>query len=150
MRLAIRPALVLAVLTLLAACGNPKPPVGKWQGGLDTPTTMVAARVEIGTDSKIRVSAPDLTGITEVNEGRRMDMRQKLAEELAADWNDAAPRDFDFDGKTFRKPGGVAPQMEWDKSTGGMSLVVYLGKDPARRVALRAVSEFSDDPFPSE
>ena len=150
-RLFLRNALVLAAMSfLLAACGNPKPPVGKWEGGLDAPTVMVAARMEITDDGKIRVSAPDLTGITEVNEARRVDMREGLVQQLTSGWDMVLPRDFDFDGTTFRKPGGIAPQMEWDKSQGHMTLVVYLGKDPARRIPLRAVSDFSDDPFARE
>src|SRR5690242_16484159 len=108
----MRNAVTLAALTfLLAACGNPKPPVGKWEGIYDTPDTMIAARVEIAGDGKVKVSAPDLTGIETTNPGARGLMRLRLAQELASGWDEVAPRDFDFDGSKFRKPGGVAPQM---------------------------------------
>jgi hypothetical protein len=146
----MRKAVILAALTfMLAACGNPKPPVGKWEGIYDAPDTMIAARVEIDDDGKVKVSAPDLTGIETTNPEARGLMRLRLAQELASGWDEVAPRDFDFDGSKFRKPGGVAPQMEWDKDAAHMTLVVYLGRDPARRIALRPVSDFTADPFSS-
>ena len=137
----------LALSVLLAACGSPKPPVGKWEGALDTPDTMVAVRMEMGSDGQVRVSAPDLTGIVEGDEALRHGMRERLSEELAAGWDDVAPRPFDFDGKTFRKPAGVAPQMVWDKATNQMTLELYIGANPALPVVLRPVPEFHDDPF---
>lgn len=142
-------ALIAALSCLLVACGNPKPPAGKWEGVYDTPDTMIAARVEIDKDGKVKVSAPDLTGIQTSDVEARAGMRTRLADQLASDWNDIAPRDFEFDGSKFRKPGGVAPQMEWDKDAARMTLVIYLGRDPARRMALRTVSEFSPNPFSS-
>jgi hypothetical protein len=59
------------------------------------------------------------------------------------------PRSFDFDGKTFRKPGGIAPQMEWDKATNQMTVMLYIGTNPAFPVTLRPVDGFHDNPFGS-
>ncbi len=136
-----------ALCLILTACGNPKPPVGKWEGALDHSDVMVVARVEILRDGKVKVSAPNLVGFPVGDENQIGFFRKRLSEELAADWDDVIPREFDFDGKTFRKPGGLAPQMEWDTGPGRLTLVVYLGKDPARRIPMREVSTFSDDPF---
>ena len=73
------------------------------------------------------------------------------ADELAADlvtaWDTVEPRPFDFDGKTFRKPGGYAPQIEWDKSTNQMTLELYIGANPALPIPLRPVDSFHDSPW---
>jgi len=38
---------------------------------------------------------------------RLAELRQQLASDLATSWDGIAPRPFDFDGDTFRKPGGI-------------------------------------------
>lgn len=145
----MRPAaLFLAVLALLAGCSKPAPPVGKWEGGYQSNSTLVAARVEIGPDGLVKVSAPDLTGLESASPERMAQLRQELAADLAGGWDSVAPRPLDFDGDTFRKPGGVAPQMVWDKKTGQMTLEIYIGANPALPVPLRPVPDFHDNPWP--
>ena len=78
---------------------------------------------------------------------RCVQMQDRLAADLANGWDDVTPRSFDFDGKTFRKPGGIAPQMVWDKATGQMTLELYIGANPALPVPLRPVAGFHDNPF---
>jgi hypothetical protein len=140
-----RPAVLLALLAL-AACSKPAPPVGKWEGATAIGDTMVAARVEIGKDGLVRVSAPDITNAIGP-ESRLARLREQLAADLANAWDGVAPRRFDFDGKTFRKPGGYAPQMVWDKATGQMTLQLYIGANPALPVTLRPVEMFHDNPW---
>jgi hypothetical protein len=53
---------------------------------------------------------------------------------------------MDFDGHVFRKPGGIAPQMEWNPDTRRMTLIVYLGMNTVR-IPMRAVSDFPGDPW---
>jgi hypothetical protein len=74
-------------------------------------------------------------------------MRQRLAEDLAQGWDEVAPRAMDFDGGVFRKPGGVAPQAIWDAKSRTMQLVVYLGARSALNIPMRAVGDFSDNPW---
>ncbi|MBV8976727.1 MAG: hypothetical protein JO261_12700 [Alphaproteobacteria bacterium] len=128
----------------LVACAKPKPPAGRWEGAYESGGTLIAARLEIAPDGGVRVSAPDLTDVADED---RDGARTRLAGDLAAGWDQVAPRTFDFDGETFRKPGGIAPQMIWKEKTRRMSLVVYLGTRPGLRIPLRAVDGFSDDPF---
>ena len=143
-------ALLMALLCLaplcLAACSKPRPPVGKWEGGYQSGSVMVAARVEIGADGLVRVSAPDLAN-ADGTEAQQAAQRDQLAAALATGWDGVAPRPFDFDGDTFRKPGGIAPQMKWDAKKKQMTLVLYLGANPALYVPMRAVEEFSENPF---
>jgi hypothetical protein len=140
-------AVLAQILALLAACSKPAPPVGKWEGATSIGGTMVAARVEIGRDGKVRISAPDITNAIGP-ESRLARLRERLAADLANAWDDVAPRAFDFDGKIFRKPGGIAPQMVWDAASNQMTLELYIGANPALPVSLRPVRIFHDNPWP--
>ena len=139
----------LAILTALTlvACSRSAPPAGRWEGVYETNDTMIAARLEIGADGQVKASAPDLLDIGNASGEERVGMRQKLAGDLAAGWGDVVPRKLDFDGETFRKPGGIAPQMIWKEKSKQMFLVVYLGTQPSIRIAMKSVGDFSDDPW---
>jgi hypothetical protein len=144
-----RRALFSALLLpfVLFACSKPKAPVGKWEGGYQSIATLVVARVEVMPDGQVRVSAPDVTNLELATADRLAQLRQQLAADLATSWDGVAPRPFDFDGDTFRKPGGIAPQMVWDKKTNQMTLELYIGANAALPVPLRPVPDFHDDPW---
>jgi hypothetical protein len=145
-------AVMLATLTCLilgiTACSKPSPPVGKWEGGYESGGDMVVARVEILPSGEVKVMAPDLTNAVGSREAMN-EFRARLSADLANGWSEVTPRSFDFDGATFRKPGGVAPQMEWDKASNHMTLELYIGARPAMPVPLRPVDAFHDNPFAS-
>jgi hypothetical protein len=107
---------------------------------------MVAARVEVLPSGQVRLMAPDVTNAVG-NRAQMDELRARLAADLANGWSGVAPRSFDFDGTTFRKPGGVAPQMVWDKASNQMTLELYIGARPAMPVPLRPVSDFHDNPW---
>jgi len=140
--------LSLALATALAGCSKPTPPVGKWEGGYASNSSLVTARVEVLPNGTVRVSAPDITNLDLASPERMAQLRQQLAADLATSWDGVTPRPFDFDGDTFRKPGGIAPQMVWDKKTNQMTLELYIGANPALPVPLRPVADFHDDPWP--
>jgi hypothetical protein len=133
----------------LVACSKPSPPQGRWEGGYSANGTIVAGRVEIGADGQVRISAPDITNLQSAKPEQLQQERERLAADLASGWDGVAPRPLDFDGKTFRKPGGVAPQMVWDKASNQMTLELYIGANPALPVPLRPVDSFHDNPWPS-
>jgi len=143
--------LLFAALTAfsLTACSKPIPPPGHWEGGYSGGGTLVAARVEVEADGQVKVSAPDITNLQNAKPEQLQQQRDILAADLASGWDSVVPRPFDFDGKTFRKPGGIAPQMVWDKDTNQMTLEIYIGADPALPVTLRSVDAFHDNPWPS-
>ena len=141
-------ALIAALPGILTACSKPVPPVGKWEGGAERGGTLVAARVEILPGGGVRVMAPDITNVMGPHDQIEL-LRDRLASDLATNWDFVKPRMFDFDGKTFRKPGGIAPQMEWDKATNQMTLELYIGARPAFPVVLRPVDNFHDNPWAS-
>ena len=139
-------AVFLAILLAVSACSKPKPPVGKWEGGYESGGTLVVARVEILPSGQVKVMAPDITNLT----GPQIaGYRARLAADLANGWSDVEPRIFEFDGKTFRKPGGYAPQMVWDKDSNHLTLQLYIGARPAPPVPLRPVDDFHDNPWAS-
>lgn len=134
----------------LAGCSHHvPPPVGRWEGTYDSGDIIVVARMEITPKEEIFVSAPNAEGIGDGSPEDRAAIRQRLADGLAQGWGSVTPHQMDFDGKDFRKPGGIAPQAEWDETTHRMTLVVYLGKGDGLRIPLRAVREFSSNPFAS-
>ncbi|HEY5346844.1 MAG TPA: hypothetical protein VIJ72_01525 [Rhizomicrobium sp.] len=140
---------IAAALLALAACSRPQPPQGRWEGAYDSGGTLVAARVEIEPNGQVRLSAPDLTGADAVDADQHEQMRDHVAAELANGWDNVAPRPMDYDGETFRKPGGIAPQMIWDKDKHQMTLVLYLGNAPVIYIPLQSVGAFRDNPWPS-
>ncbi len=146
----MRPLLVLFLgALLLAACSrSTTPPAGRWEGTYESGNTFIAARLEILPDGQVRISAPDVTDASVANEDDRVEMRQNMAARLAGGWGEIAPRPMDFDGTTFRKPGGIAPQIDWDSSSRTMMLYVYLGTQPVIKVPLKPVGGFSDNPWP--
>ena len=140
--------LVIVASAALAGCSKPQPPVGKWEGGMEAGGDLVVARVEVLPNGQVKVMAPDVTNAIGPREQIEA-FRARLSADLANGWPGVAPRSFDFDGKTFRKPGGFAPQMEWDKATNQMILELYIGARPALPVPLRPVDDFHDNPFAS-
>jgi len=147
-RAMIKALLFMVLAAALAGCSKPHPPVGKWEGGYESGGDLVVARVEILPSGQVKVMAPDITNAV----GPRAQIeeyRARLSADLVNGWSEVAPRSFDFDGKTFRKPGGIAPQMVWDKSSNHMTLELYIGARPAMPVPLRPVDDFHDNPFAS-
>jgi hypothetical protein len=138
------PGLILGI----TACSKPSPPVGKWEGGYESGGDMVVARVEILPNGQIKVMAPDLTNAVGSRQAMN-EFRARLSADLANGWSEVTARSFDFDGTTFRKPGGVAPQMVWDKASNHMTLELFIGTRPAMPVPLRPVDDFHDNPFGS-
>jgi hypothetical protein len=140
---------LLASLIMTSCSRHAQPPTGRWIGNFESPNVMVDARLEVERDGSVRVSAPDLLDVGSPSDEDRTAMRARLASDLAEAWDAVAPRQMDFDGRVFRKPGGVAPQMEWDRNTQQMKLVFYFGMQHSIRISLRRVQNFSRDPWAS-
>ncbi|MEP6830218.1 MAG: hypothetical protein ABI963_07750 [Rhizomicrobium sp.] len=145
----MRKATAALLFLVLTACSKPHPPQGRWEGGYASNGTLMAARVEIMADGQVKVSAPDITNMQNARPERLQAVREELAADLATGWDTITPRPFDFDGKTFRKPGEFAPQMEWDKSSNQMTLELYIGANAALPIPLRPVDGFHDNPWPA-
>lgn len=133
-----------AGLLLVAGCSHPQPPVGRWQGAYEDSGLLIVARLEIDSQGHVRVSAPNAIADDELPRAARNDVMAKLESGLALSWPSVAPLALEFDGEAFHKPGGVAPQLEWDGKAKRMTLVFYSGNRRSVHVPLTAVSEFED------
>ena len=143
MRFALTRIAIAALAAFMASCAKPEPPIGRWQGLYQAGDVMIAARLEIAANGAVRVSAPNaFMDFAEMSDPDREAMRERLVAELTRAWPSVAPIALDFDGKIFRKPGGVAPQLEWDSGRHRMAMIVYPGIHPEIRVPLEAVKEF--------
>jgi len=139
---------VLAVLGVaLAACSNnPRPPVGRWQGAYEDPNLIVVARLEIDSSGVVRISAPNaILDSAPMSKKERADLHKSLDASLAQSWSSIGPLPLEFDGHIFHKPGGVAPQLEWDDAAKKMVLVFYSGNRASVHVPLDSVGDFSSD-----
>ncbi len=138
--------IIAAGLCLATAfgCTRAQAPSGRWQGAYESRDTMVVARLEIDSKGNIYLSAPDVTDIGNVSPEDRAAIRDKLADGLSQAWGETQPQQFDFDGRLFRKPGGVAPWLEWNPDEKTMTVLIYLGMRPAIRIPLRTVSNFGN------
>lgn len=147
MRSFLRPVLAAAlIVAVLAACsGGAKPPAGRWQGVYEDAGLIVVARLEIDPKGDIRVSAPNaIADLAAMSENDRAGLRTRLLGELAQSWKKVGPLPLEFDGKDFRKPGGVAPQLQWDAKAGHMTMIYYSGNRASVRVPLDPVQQFDN------
>lgn len=141
-----RYAVLVIMGLLLASCSRtPHPPVGRWIGNYESSSVMVDAWLEILPDGTVRICAPDILDIGQPSDEDRTGMHSKLASDLAEAWGEVRLRAYDFDGHVFRKPGGIAHQMEWDAATHQMKLVFYFGMQHSIRIDMLPVKEFSED-----
>lgn len=139
--------LVLVVWAVLDGCSRTAtPPAGRWIGQYDSGGVMVDARLEITPKGFVRVSAPDFLGTPQSDQDRAT-IHAQLAADLASGWDDVELRQMDFDGRVFRKPGGVAPQMEWDPASKTMKVVFYFGMQHSIRIDMQQVADFKHDPW---
>jgi len=139
-----RMAAIAALLCLgLSACADSRPPTGRWEGLYEDAGVIIAARLEITENGKIRVSAPNaITGESPLSAAERAGLVQQLQARLSLSWPAVEPLPLEFDGHVFRKPGGVAPQLEWDAERKRMTMIYYSGNRNSVRVALTSVGEF--------
>jgi hypothetical protein len=137
--------LVLIGLVLAACSKSQQMPTGRWVGHYESPSVMVVAWLEVLPSGQVRVSAPDLLDIGEPSDEQRIAMRTRLASDLSESWSEVNLRHYDFDGRVFRKPGGFAPQMEWDPVTRKLKLVFYFGMQRSIRIQMQPVKDFNED-----
>lgn len=141
-------AILLFAGLMLAGCArHHQPPVGRWIGHYESSSVMVVAWLEILPNGSVRVSAPDLLDPGSPTDDQRQEMHKRLASDLSDAWGEVELRNYDFDGHVFRKPGGIAPQMEWNSLTRQMKLVFYFGMQRSIRIPMTPVKDFNQDPW---
>jgi hypothetical protein len=139
-------AIPIALITclLLGCCSDARPPIGRWEGTYEDPALVIVARLEIDSAGHVRVSAPNaISDKQPLSDNERADLRAKLENGLVISWPHVAPLPLEFDGHAFHKPGGVAPQLEWDDASKRMTLIFYSGNRRSVHVPLDAVRDFA-------
>lgn len=139
--------LLLAGLLLGACTKHYDPPTGRWIGHYESPQVVVVAWMEILPTGEVRVSAPDYLDVGEPTSDQRDSMHKRLASDLSDSWAEVKTRRYDFDGRVFRKEGGVAPQMEWDPDKKEMKVVFYFGMQHSIRIPMTPVKNFGEEPW---
>ena len=137
--------LLIAGLVLAGCSKSHQVPSGRWIGHYESSSVMVVAWLEITPDGDVRVSAPDFLDPGEITDEQREAAHKRLANELYEGWGNIPSRRYEFNGHIFRKPGGVAPQMEWNPATKQMKVVFYFGMQRSIRIAMQPVKEFTED-----
>jgi hypothetical protein len=133
----------LVAFGVIACSEHPVPPSGRWQGVYEDSNLVVAARLEIDKGGHVRVSAPNAIGdFRTMSDDDRTQLRVHLFSDLAHAWPEVGLVPLDFDGKDFRKPGGVAPQLEWDAARHRMTMIYYSANRASVRVPLESVQDF--------
>lgn len=139
--------LLIAGLTLVGCSKQHQPPQGRWIGRYESPAVMVVAWLEILPSGQVRISAPDFLDIGDRTDVQLREMHKRLASDLSDGWSEVKLRQYDFDGRVFRKPGGVSPQMEWDPDKQEMKVVFYFGMSHSIRIPMQPVKNFGEDPW---
>lgn len=135
--------MMIVIGVVISACADASAPRGRWEGLYEDGGVIIVARLEIAETGKIRVSAPNaITTDHPLSPAERVGLIQELQARLAASWYSVAPIALEFDGHAFRRPGGVAPQLEWDAGRKRMTMVYYSGNRSSVRVPLVPVGEF--------
>jgi hypothetical protein len=106
---------------------------------------MVDAWLEILPNGTVRICAPDILDVGDPSQEDRTAMHARLAQDLSDAWGEVKLRTYDFDGHIFRKPGGFAPQMEWNPKKREMKLVFYFGTQKSIHIDMKPVNDFSED-----
>jgi hypothetical protein len=140
---ASRIAALLCVCLLAACTARTPPPTGRWQGVYEDSRLILLVRMEIDGKGVVHVSAPNAIGEFDgMADAERATLRARLVREAAETWKAVPVMPLDFDGKDFRKPGGVAPQFEWDAGARRMTMIYYAGNRASVRVPLDQVADF--------
>lgn len=147
MRIAAALFAICACVASAFGCSHPPPPLGRWEGTYDVADVIVAVRLEIDAKGQVFLSAPDALDFPPASDAERGAMHDRIATRLVDAWGAVTPRQFEFDGSVFRKPGGFAPQMEWDGASKQMTVIVYIERRPGIRIPLRPVTDFSPNPW---
>ncbi len=141
-------AILLIAVFVLAGCSKShQVPSGRWIGHYESSSVMVVAWLEITPDGDVRVSAPDILDPGEPSDELRETAHKRLADELYDGWGSVPSRRYEFNGHIFRKPGGFAPQMEWNPGTKQMKVVFYFGMQRSIRITMTPVKDFTEDPW---
>src|SRR4051794_39327720 len=105
--------LLTPLLLLLASCGDPQAPLGRWEGLIDSPSWIVVVRLQVDAGNNIRATA-----LSANVEGMTLPAKFAVARQLKTtvkqQWPEAVRGQVDFHDDTMTRAGHVAPLFVFD------------------------------------
>ena len=131
-----------ALLLLLAACGETQAPTGRWEGFIDSPSWMIAVRLQVDDGNAIRASAlsANVDGMTLP---AKFDTARQLKTALKQQWPQAVRGQVDFHNDTMTRAGHIAPLFVFDPQARTMTFHFYAGGKLSEKVVCLPVEEFA-------
>ena len=132
---------IAPLLLLLASCGVSQAPAGRWEGFIDSPTWIIAVRLQVDDGNAIRATAlsANVEGMTLT---AKFDVARELKAALKQQWPEAVRGQVDFQNNTITRAGHVAPLFVYDDSRRTMTFYFYAGGKLAEKVVCLPVEQF--------
>jgi hypothetical protein len=133
---------IAALSLLLSACGDSNAPQGRWQGFQSSPSWIIAVRMEMQPDNRMKASALS-ANVDGASLPRRFELEGELQTAVRAQWNAAQISQMEYVGNTVTRKKGYAPVFVYEPRSQKMIFHFYAGGKLAETVALSPVKTFS-------
>ncbi len=136
---------LVGVLALtLAGCGQSEAPHGRWEGYLDSPDWVIAARLQVDSGNVIHATALSVN-VADASLPKRVELTRKIKATMPEEWETAPLGRVDFKNNTITKTGGFAPLFVYDPKSRDMTFYFYAGRGKlTEKVRLHPVKEFAE------
>ena len=130
------------LLLLLAGCRETQAPAGRWEGFIDSPSWIIAVRLQVDDGNAIRASAlsANVDGMTLPT---KFDTARQLKTALKQQWPQAVRGQVDFHNDTMTRAGHIAPLFVFDPQARTMTFYFYAGGKLSEKVVCLPVDEFA-------
>lgn len=136
--------LVVTVLALLvASCGNPNAPQGRWEGFSESANWLLAVRLQVDAGNVIHATALSVE-VDGVGLPKRVELARRIKETMLEQWPDAVKGRVDFENNTITKAGGYAPLFVYDPRSGAMTFHFYAHGKLTEKIKLYPVKKFAE------
>ena len=132
----------VAVFLLLTSCGSAQAPVGRWEGLLDSPSWIIAVRLQVDDGNAIRASALSVN-VDGMTLPAKLEVAHQLKTAMKAQWPQAVRGQVDFQNETMTRAGGVAPLLVFDPRARTMTFYFYAGGKLTEKVLCLPVENFN-------
>jgi hypothetical protein len=134
--------LALVCLFGLTACREPTAPPGRWEGYSESQNWLIAVRLELHADEKMRASALSAL-VSGADLPRRYELEQHLKDGMKRQWSSVAETPISFDGNAITRKDGYAPIFVYEPISRAMVFHFYAGGKLTEKVTLRPVNTFA-------
>ncbi len=136
-------AVIAALALLIAGCGNPNAPQGRWEGFSESANWLLAVRLQVDSGNVIHATALSVE-VDGVSLPKRVELARRIKETLTEQWPDAVKGRVDYQNNTITKAGGYAPLFVYDPKSGAMTFHFYAHGKLTEKIKLFPVKKFLD------